>query len=417
MFQRKVLDNGIRIIAEKIDSIRSVSFGVWIGTGSRNEASKVNGISHFIEHMMFKGTENYTSREIAQRIENIGGQLNAFTSKESTCYYTRTLDSHLEIAMDTLSDMMLRSVFTEQEIQKERGVVIEEINMYEDSPEELVHDLFQMKVWGDNPLAAPILGTADILNNLGQKEIKEYISARYVPENVVIAVAGNFEYEDLYQKIEKYFGTWKKDSRKDEPEQKAIFHPGITVKRKEVEQVHMCVGVPGLALGDRFIYPLIVVNTVLGGGMSSRLFQSIREERGLAYSVYSYLSHYTDAGLLAIYAGMNANQLQEANKVILEEIKLMKEQKLTEDEILKTKEQLKGSYMLGLESTSSRMNSLGKSELLTGKVRTPDEVLKELDAITKEDVDAVIDQVFDLDKVCISVVGKNVEENQIKLSV
>lgn len=417
MFQRRTLKNGIRVIAEKIDSVHSVSFGIYIGTGSRNETAKMNGISHFIEHMMFKGTENMNSREIAQRIENIGGQINAFTSKECTCYYTRTLDSHLDIAMEVLSDMMLRSTFLEEEINKERGVVIEEINMYDDSPEELVHDIFQRKVWGESTLAYPILGSQEILNSIKRQDILDYIQDHYVPENIVISAAGNFEYEELYAKIDKYFGEWASKKRVDDVDKKAAFNKGIIQKQKEIEQVHMCIGIPGVSLRDQDVYPLIVVNTILGGGMSSRLFQSIREQRGLAYTVYSYLSHYIDTGLLTVYAGMNPTQYEEANKVILEELYKVKNEKISEEEIHKTKEQLKGSYMLGLESTSSRMHSLGKSELLTGKVRTPDEVLQELEKINKEQVDQVIDKVFDLDHVCISVVSKNVEEDKLKLTL
>jgi len=405
MYKKLNLKNGVRIVSEKIPYVRSVSFGIWIGTGSRYENIANNGISHFIEHMLFKGTNKRSAKEIAESIDNIGGQLNAFTSKECTCYYAKTLDEHIDIAVDVLSDMLFNSRLQEKDIALERKVIQEEINMYEDSPEELVHDLLSSIVWGGNPLGFPILGSPESLKNINREMMQDYMKVNYVPSNCVIAVAGNFEEEKLFDLIFKYFENWKSEEKPADKPHEVVFNSDSRIKEKDTEQVHMCLGFKGIEHGNDDLYSLLAANNIFGGGMSSRLFQKIREEQGLVYSIYSYPSSYKNAGMFTIYAGMNPEQLQEVVKLVIEEIRLLKNKGLTRDELNKSKEQLKGNYILGLESTSSRMNSIGKSELLVGYINTPDEVLNKIERISMDSVHEVIEKVLNFDNISFSAVG------------
>lgn len=414
MYKRIKLENGVRVVCEKIPYLRSVSIGIWVGTGSRNESQSNNGISHFIEHMLFKGTDNKSAREIADSIDSIGGQLNAFTGKECTCYYTKTLDSHADIALDVLSDMFFNSRFEEKDIEVEKKVILEEIGMYEDSPEELVHDILSETVWEDNSLGLPILGTRETLLNINKDKIKAYINERYLPQNTVIAVAGNFEEDRIIDVIKKKFGGWNASGKDSKTIEDAKFKVNSKIKVKDTEQIHICMGFEGVAHGSDELYPLLAVNNVLGGGMSSRMFQKIREEKGLVYSIYSYPSSYKNAGLFTIYAGMNAEHLEKVVELIIKEIKILLKEGLSKDELEKSKEQLKGSYILGLESTSSRMNSMGKSEVLMDRIYTPDEILKKIDAVNQESVERVIKQIFCLDKISFAIVGNIKKEIDIR---
>jgi predicted Zn-dependent peptidase len=414
MYKRIKLENGVRVVCEKIPYLRSVSIGIWVGTGSRNESQSNNGISHFIEHMLFKGTDNRSAREIADSIDSIGGQLNAFTGKECTCYYTKTLDSHADIALDVLSDMFFNSRFEEKDIEVEKKVILEEIGMYEDSPEELVHDILSETVWEDNSLGLPILGTRETLLNINKDKIKAYINERYLPQNTVIAVAGNFEEDRIIDVIKEKFGGWNASGKDSKTIEDAKFKVNSKIKVKDTEQIHICMGFEGVAHGSDELYPLLAVNNVLGGGMSSRMFQKIREEKGLVYSIYSYPSSYKNAGLFTIYAGMNAEHLEKVVELIIKEIKILLKEGLSKDELEKSKEQLKGSYILGLESTSSRMNSMGKSEVLMDRIYTPDEILKKIDAVNQESVERVIKQIFCLDKISFAIVGNIKKEIDIR---
>lgn len=405
MFKKITLDNGVRIVCEKIPYVRSVSVGIWVGTGSRNETKENNGISHFIEHMLFKGTEKRTAKEIAESIDNIGGQINAFTGKECTCYYTKTLDSHIDIAVDVLADMFFHSRFSQKDIDVEKKVILEEIGMYEDSPEELVHDILSEAVWSGNSLGYPILGTQESLEHVTTGSIRDYISSCYTPQNSVISVAGNFDEEKLIALLTRYFSGWKIESRQESVFQPAQFGTDSRIREKETEQVHICVGFNGIEHGNDRLYSLLAVNNVFGGGMSSRLFQKIREEKGLVYSIYSYPSSYQNAGLFTIYAGMNPEHLGKVMELIGQEICEIRKARISLEELEKSKEQLKGNYILGLESTSSRMNSIGKSELLLGWIYTPEEVLHKIDAINMETVTEVIDRIFDINSVSYSAVG------------
>lgn len=405
MFKKIRLDNGLRLVFEKIPYVRSVSVGIWVGTGSRNENPHNNGISHFIEHMLFKGTANRTAKEIAESIDAIGGQINAFTGKECTCYYTKTLDSHLNIALDILSDMLFNSKFASGDIGVEKRVVIEEIGMYEDTPEELVHDIFSEMVWRGNSLGYPILGTEDSINRFSKKMIKQYMDEFYTPNNTVVSVVGNFDEAELIDAVSRYFGNWKEKSSTSLNFTRAEYITDKIIREKETEQVHLCMGFQGVENGDDRIYSLLALNNILGGGMSSRLFQTIREKKGLVYSIYSYPSTYNSAGLFIIYAGMNPEYLQNVVDLIKKEIDLLKKTGITQSELDKSKEQLKGNYILGLESTTSRMNSIGKSELMLGKINTPEEILQKMENIKLQDIFEIIDSVFNYEKMSISAVG------------
>lgn len=405
MFEKVVLDNGVRIVCEKIPHVRSVSIGIWIGTGSRNENHKNNGISHFIEHMFFKGTRKRNARQIAESIDNIGGQLNAFTGKECTCYYAKTLDEYIDVAIETLSDMFFESRLANDDIEVEKRVILEEISMYEDSPEELVHDLLSEAVWDGNPLGYPILGTIESLGNIDRYEINDYISKNYTPQNTVIAVAGNYDIDELCALARKYFGGWNLEKKQVQSYSKAKFTQNIKLKEKDTEQVHICMGFDGIEHGNDDIYTLLAINNIFGGGMSSHLFQKIREEKGLVYSIYSYPSSYRSEGLFTIYAGMNPEHLDRVVSLITEEVDNLLKKGITREELERSKEQLKGNYILGLESTVSRMTSIGKSELLLGYINPPEKILEKIDNISHDSISELIKRVFNINNMSFSVVG------------
>lgn len=410
MHRKFTLSNGLRVVCEKIPYVRSVSTGIWVKTGSRDENQENNGISHFVEHMLFKGTKTRNAAQIAECIDNIGGQINAFTGKECTCFYARTLDDHIGTALDVLSDMFFNSIFDPKDIALEKQVILEEISMYEDSPEELVHDLLSETVWRGSSIGKPILGTRESLKNIDRRMIKEYMGERYIQPNTVISVAGNFDEKQLEALLEKYFGAWEPKSGKTQESQHVEFRPETSIREKDTEQVHICIGFEGIKSGDDDIYPLLAVNSILGGGMSSRLYQKIREEKGLVYSIYSYPTTYTDTGLFTIYAGMKPENLGEVMKLIEEEIAVIGEKGITRAELERAREQMKGNYILGLESTSSRMNSIGKSELLLGYIYTPDEILEKIDSITMDDIVRMISHIFGKGSKGMSVVG-NIKEH------
>ncbi|MDF2521569.1 MAG: peptidase domain protein [Clostridia bacterium] len=405
MYKKHQMKNGIRIVTEEIPYVNSVSVGIWVKVGSRNETAEKSGVSHFIEHMLFKGTKNRTAKEIANSIDKIGGQMNAFTSKENTCYYAKVLDSHFDIALDVLADMFLASNFAEEEIAKEKGVIMEEINMYEDSPEDLVHDLFTQGAWAGNPLGMPILGTEESLEGLDRKSITEYFNSSYIPENVVISVAGNIKHEVVVEKAERSFGHLTNTARKPSIIERPTFSPVKITRCKDTEQVHLCIGFEGMDNDNKLYYPMLTMNNIFGGAMSSRLFQKIREDRGLAYSVFSYPSSYVDSGIFSIYAGMKPSQLQNVTKIIIDEIHELKKNGLTEEELFDSKEQMKGSYTLGLESTSGRMISIGRSELMYNRIYSPSEVLEKIDKVDMESVKQAIEMVTNLDRMGGAIIG------------
>ena len=386
------LANGLRVLIESIPTCRSVSFGIWVKTGSRNETPEENGISHFIEHMLFKGTKRHTAKDIADRFDGIGGNVNAFTSKENTCYYAKVLDRHLPIAVDLLADMFFESQFAEAELAKEKNVILEEIAMYEDTPDDTVHDLASKAAFGDHPLAYPILGTAERLAPMQPDDLRRYMRKHYRTDNTVISIAGNVD-ESVLDLIERHFGRFDVTGQ-DEPTAQPVFRSDHLFHRKKTEQNHMCLTFPGCPITEPKLYAMILLNNVIGGGMSSRLFQEIREKRGLAYSVYSYHTAYSDSGLFTIYAGTAPKQTEEVYKLIMEQLEELAAKGMGEDELSRAKEQLKGNLILSLESTSSRMNRLGKNELMLGRHYTLDELLEKIDQVTLEDIAEMTDRIM-----------------------
>nr|WP_245252038.1 pitrilysin family protein [Paenibacillus sediminis] len=377
---------------EKIPTSRSVSFGIWVKTGSRNESLEYNGISHFIEHMLFKGTERFDAKAIAEQFDAIGGNVNAFTSKEYTCYYAKVLDEHLPIAVDMLADMFFRSSLDDGELAKEKNVILEEISMYEDTPDDMVHDLITSAAYGTHPLAYPILGTEERLKWMDSSDLRRYMNDRYTIENTVISIAGNID-DSVVELIEKHFGSF--DLRGTEQVLEVPqFQSGLLFHKKKTEQNHICISFPGSSMTDDLQYAMVLLNNAIGGGMSSRLFQEIREKRGLAYSVYSYHSSHADSGLFTIYAGTAPKQTKEVLDLTKEVLADLAINGLSESELLKGKEQLKGSLILSLESSGSRMNRNGKNELMLGKHSTIDEMIDRIERITMSDIDAVLKSMF-----------------------
>jgi predicted Zn-dependent peptidase len=390
--EKRKLSNGIRVVLENIPTSRSVSFGIWVRTGSRNEDKQSNGVSHFIEHMLFKGTERFTAKDIADVFDGIGGNVNAFTSKEYTCYYAKVLDEHVPIAVDVLSDMFLRSQFAESELAKEKNVIIEEISMYDDTPDDLVHDMIANAAYGGHPLGFPILGTEENLLAMQSQDLRNYMGSNYGTESIVLSAAGNIG-DNLMELFEKHFGSYANRSAAagvQAPE----FLNGHEFRRKKTEQNHLCISMPGCSLNDPLLYPMILLNNTFGGGMSSRLFQEIREKRGLAYSVYSYHTSHLDSGVFTVYAGTAPKQTAEVLNVTLTLLDEIRTQGITDDELRRGKEQLKGSLILGLESTSSRMTRNGKNELMLGLHYSLDELIEKIERVTMEDVRKVSDRLF-----------------------
>ena len=405
MVNIKKLDNGVRVVLEKIDYVRSISFGIWVKNGSRNEHIEYNGMSHFIEHMLFKGTENRTAKQIAEEMDAVGGQINAYTTKEYTCYHTRVLDKHFDRALDVMSDMFLHSRFAQKDIEKERNVIIEEINMYEDAPEELVHDTLQEAIWQGSSLGQPILGTVESISKFQTKDMKNFFENQYHTENTVISVAGHFDTEEMYTKLNKTLGQWKRKNDFVYYDTKTIYTPKVIKKEKDIEQVHLCIAFPSLERDHPQKYALAVFNTIFGGGMSSILFQKIREENGLTYTIYSYTSAYVDSGLFAIYGGMNPNQTEKVIQLIFDEIKLLKENKFPQKMIDITKEQIISNFIIGRESTLNLMTSSGASVLLRGFVQDTEEILEQIEKITVEDIQNVIEKIFVKENMSVSIVG------------
>jgi len=406
MFKVVTLENGMKIAMEEMDGIRSVSFGIWVKNGSRNESKEEKGISHFIEHMMFKGTGRRTAKDIADEMDAVGGQMNAYTTKEYTCYYTRTLDTHLYIALDVLSDMFLRSQFDDAEIKKECKVILEEIDMYEDTPEDMVHDLLQTQIWADNSLGFSVIGEKDVITGFRHDSFMNYTAKHYSPRNTVITLAGHFNAEEAVRKIEEAFSGFMPSRDENAPGPEAVYTAGVSVKSKDIEQTHLCLGFPAISLGDERSYDLTVMNTVFGGGMSSRLFQTIREENGLAYSVYSYTVPYTDTGIFSIYTGFNVNQASDVIHLLFDVIHGFFTDKVTQQQLDKTREQLKSNFLMGLESTSSRMSGLGRSQLLLNHSLTEDEIVAKLDAVTLDSMYDMARLIFDMERASLCVVGR-----------
>jgi len=403
-YNKSVLSNGIRVVTENIPYVKSVAVGIWVGAGSRFETEEYSGISHFLEHLFFKGTEKRSAKDIAESLDSVGGQLNAFTTKEYTCYYAKVLDEHLDLAIDVLADMFYNSKFSEKDISKEREVIIEEIKMYEDTPDELIHDIFSQTIWEGHPLGRPVLGTEETISTFTREDFLNFIQTHYVPSNIVIAVAGSFEHDRLIESLEGLFG---KSGRG--PVEKFPYpphsHSQVQNYYRDIGQVQICLGAPGLPQDHPQIYPLYILNSVLGGGLSSRLVQEVREERGLAYSVYSYHSSFSDAGLFTFYAGTRPDNYEQVIKLIFQEAFKISQNGIEKQELSKAKEQLKGSLYLGLESVGSRMTRIGRSLLSLNRLITPEEVAQNIDNVTLGEVRDLAANIFAPEKFTITTIG------------
>jgi len=403
--RQTVLDNGFTVITERMDHVRSASVGIWVRSGSRHEAAPLNGISHFIEHTLFKGTRNRTSREIAVESDAIGGHVDAFTSREVASYYVKVLDEHLPRAFDLLSDLITAPLFSPEELDRERNVVTEEIKMVEDTPDDLVHEVFVANFWPDHPLGRSILGTVDTLATFNQEKVTDYFSAVYAPRNLVIAGAGNLEHERFVEMVSRHLGGVK-----DRPVNLSAAAPSHATRRivldKDLEQAHLVLGTrcPSMTSEDR--YSVHVLNVILGGGMSSRLFQTIREDRGLAYAVYSGVNTYTDAGYLSVYAATSPAQVNDVIRLSVAEFDKIKTEAVTEAELQRAKDQLKVSIMLSLESTSARMSNLARQEIFFGRQSTLDEILERINRVTSGDVQRMADEIFGSRELAITAVGQ-----------
>ncbi len=404
MIKKHTLDNGIRIVMEKIDYVRSASIGIWVNVGSNNKNEETNGLSHFIEHMLFKGTKNRKANQIAEDIDNLGGQLNAFTSKECTCFYVKVLDENIKEAIDILSDMFFNSLFLQEEIDKEISVVIEEIKMYEDSPEDIVHDKLSEVIFEGSPMAYNILGTESNLKTFNEEKVKGYMEANYSPSNTVIAIAGSFDEIELINLIEEKFNNWE-SKEVNHTHLDADYQRNVIGINKDLEQLHMCIGNKTFGRHDEKYHTLLVLNNLFGGTMSSRIFQEVREKKGLVYSIYSFVSNYKNTGIFSIYAGMGYDQIEDALRTILKEMVNIKNGNLSEEEFIRAKQQIKGNYILSLESTSSRMSAIGRRELLYNEILYPEEVIEGINNVKIEDVIEVAKNLFDIDNLSITFTG------------
>ncbi|MBQ8536459.1 MAG: insulinase family protein [Clostridia bacterium] len=409
MYDQWTLANGLRIVGEKLPHLRSVSVGVWIRVGSMMESLEENGLSHFMEHMVFKGTQTRSARQIAEEMDAVGGQLNAFTSKDCTCFYAKVIDSDLPLAVDILSDLTLNATLDNGELQKERGVILEEIAMVEDTPEDLVHDLLSQAQFGATGLGMPILGPASRIEAYSRQDLANFRASHYRPENVVISLAGNYQLETVKELIEKYFGAWQGQGQPEMPKAQQPSQGVRLAREKDTEQVHICLGYPGKGLGSDDAYPVAVFNNLLGGGMSSRLFQRIREELGMAYSIYTYPGAYPGCGTFNVYAGTSPKHAQTVLEQIEIQMKKLLAEGINDKEFQMGKAQLRGAYILGLESAAGRIQSIGRGELLLQHPPTPEETIAKIDRVEKEDVMRVAQEILAA-KPCAAIVGKQAEK-------
>jgi predicted Zn-dependent peptidase len=396
LIRRTVLPGGLRVITEAVPAMRSVAFGIWVGVGSRDESPTLAGASHYLEHLLFKGTERRDALQIASVMDAVGGEMNAFTAKEYTCYYARVLDSDLPLAVDVVSDMVTSSLIAKADVESERGVILEEIAMHDDDPGDAVHDTFSRAVFGDAPLGRPVIGTVESITAMSRGAIARYYRGRYKPQTIVVAAAGNVDHTRLVKLVRKAFGDaglLEQDGAQPDAPRAAgkvtAFTPSVEIISRSTEQANVILGTRGIARNDDRRFALGVLNSALGGGMSSRLFQEVREKRGLAYSVYSYSSQYADTGVFGVYAGCQPGRVGEVLTICREQIEKVATGGISDDELARGKGQLRGSLVLGLEDTSSRMSRLGKSELVQGELLGVDEVLAHIEAVTLDDVRAV----------------------------
>jgi len=402
---RHVLPNGLVVITETMQHVRSVSVGVWVRNGSRREALSENGLAHFMEHMVFKGTERRSAEDIAREMDSVGGMLDAFTSKEQICFNAKVLDDHLPIAFDVIADLVLRPKFDSDDVHKERQVVLEEIKMDLDNPEYLLHDIFTRGFWPEHSLGRPILGTPATVRKFDQGALRTRFQNWFAPDHILVTAAGNITHKQVLELVEKEFGHLQPVGGREEDAVPSTAAPINLETKRDLEQVHICVGVPSLPLAHQRRFGVAVLNNLLGGGMSSRLFQNIREKQGLAYAVFSELTPYSDTGMLSVYAGTGKETLGRVLDLTIAEFRAMKESPVTQEELLRAKNHLKGSLMLSLESTSSRMSNLARQELYFHRFSSLDEILASIEAVTREEVQTLAQEFFRPEQIAATVLG------------
>ena len=403
--KREVLPNGLIVLSEEMAHIRSIAIGIWMKTGSRDESPELNGISHFTEHMVFKGTKTRTARDIARQVDSIGGNMDAFTGKETICFNIKVLDEHLPVAIDILSDLVLNPTFDSKDILREKGVILEEIKMDEDNPDYLVHEIFTQNFWKDHPLGKPILGTKETVRSFEQEKLFDFYRQRFSPNNMIISAAGNLSHEAFVQLIKDRFATLDRVPNGFHLPAPSVTPRVITRNKKSLEQVQLCLGVQSHPISDEKRYVSYILNTVLGGGMSSRLFQKIREEQGLVYSIYSDLNPYRDTGCMAIYAGTSVESVRKVVDSVLAEFRELKSESIPEDELRRAKDQLKGGLMLSLESSTSRMSNLARQEMYFERFFSMDETIEQIESVSGEEVCEMANALFHPEKVAVTVLG------------
>jgi predicted Zn-dependent peptidase len=405
--RKTILANGMMVLTESMPHMRSVSMGAWINSGSRDERAEENGISHFVEHMVFKGTTTRSAQDIAREVDSIGGNLDAFTGKESVCFNIKVLDENMPVALDVLSDLVLHPSFSKADLEREQGVILEEIKIDEDNPDYLVHETFTQNFWKNHPLGRPILGTVKTVSSFDQQTVIDFHQRRFTPENLVFSAAGHLQHDEFLGLVEKKFGGLRPGGVAAVDEET---HPATTAhitlkKKRSLEQVQMCLGVPAPPIGDPARFALNVLNSMLGGGMSSRLFQSIREDEGLAYSIYSELSPFRDSGSLSVYAGMSLDKTERVLQLTLKELRRLKEQAVTDAELKRAKDQMKSNIVLGLESSSSRMSNLARQQMYFGRFFTVDEIVGEIERVSAKDVQRLANELFRPELIALTLLG------------
>jgi len=403
--QRHVLPNGLIVITETMQHVRSVSVGIWVRNGSRREVPAENGLAHFLEHMVFKGTERRSAEDIAREMDSVGGMLDAFTSKEQICFNAKVLDEHLPIAFDVLADLVLRPKLDSDDVNKERQVVLEEIKMDLDNPEYLLHDIFTRGFWPEHSLGRPILGTPETVRNFDREALRRRFQNWFAPDHIIITAAGNITHPQVLELVEQEFGHLQAIGSPRETPAPSTSAPIHLETKRDLEQVHLCIGVPSLPLAHERRFGVAVLNNLLGGGMSSRLFQNIREKQGLAYAVFSEITPYSDAGMLTVYAGTAKETIGKVLHLTVAEFRAMKESPVSAEELLRAKNHLKGSLMLSLESTSSRMSNLARQELYFQRFYSLDEILASIEAVTRDEVQSLARDFFQPDRIAVTVLG------------
>jgi len=401
------LSNGLLVLTESMPHVRSVSMGAWVGSGSRDEAAEVNGVSHFVEHMVFKGTTSRSAKQIAREVDTIGGNLDAFTGKETVCFNIKVLDENVPPALDLLSDLVLHPTFAPEDLEREKGVILEEIKMDEDNPDYLVHEVWTQNFWKGDPLGRPILGTAKTVSSFDQQKLLDFYAGRFTPRNMVFSAAGNLEHDAFVAQVEKEFGALTATGNSAPevvPTPKAT--PHITLKRKKaLEQVQLCLGMPAPPVNDARRYVVYLMNTMLGGGMSSRLFQTIREDRGLAYSIYSEMNPFRDTGSLCVYAGTSVDNTKKVLQLTLQELRRLKEEMVSDMELKRAKDQLKSNMVIGLESSGSRMANLARQQMYFGRFFDVSEITEEIEAVSTADVQDLAQELFQPEMMALTLLG------------